>query len=441
MNDTWNKLKIFNSVLSKEKDNKQEAIQFYFQQLWQMDNLIILTGSGFSQYLDGPLMSDLSKDVLPSLIYRHLTNKPIETLNKKFVSSWRSLWEINDKLWNDIEINLSKNSTESPQSLSEHSASLNIEEKISALQAIVSAFKTIDFPHDEFSTILNQIKKGIVSRISQICPPINKDEFKDFSEKLRPYRNFIKRLIKHRRPQQPRVKIFSLNYDTVIEAACDLEGISCITGFEGKSVRLLNPTAFDLDLNFRSTGQASIYYPDVIHLYKLHGSIDWVRNEFDGVPEIVQDHSEGLNNIVIYPCYTKFAEALELPYYEMFRRLGECLSRPQTVVLSIGYGFNDDHINQMLLRAFKNPSCQFVLCEPKITEATQADNNPLLKSFLKFAETSSDSTVTDPRVTILGDKSAEFPEILDVIFHPVELESPTDQIKNLIKQILEIGQE
>lgn len=438
MNETWDKLKIFNSVLAKAIE-KREAIQFYFQQLWQMDNLIVLTGAGFTKYLDGPLMPDLSKDVLPRLIFLPLTAHPVEKLDKKFVASWRALWEITEDVWSNVEKNLAGHDTEPPASLLEHSAGLNIEEKVSALQVVISAFKSIDYPHEEFVATLSQVKQGIVSRISRVCPPVGSDGFKDFSERLKPYREFMKRLIKHRRPQQPRVKIFSLNYDTVIETACDLEGISCITGFEGKSVRLLNPTAFDLDLSFRSTGQASVYYPDVLHLYKLHGSIDWVMDEIDGIPEIIQDQSAEANNIVIYPCYTKFAEALELPYYEMFRRLGECLSQPQTVILTIGYGFNDEHINQMLRRAFKNPSCQFVLCEPSVKDSPHSDN-PFLQSFLAVAEPSMASAVTDPRVTVLGDNSAKFPEILDIIFQPVEIESPSDQIKKLVKRLLDIGQ-
>jgi hypothetical protein len=123
----------------------------------------------------------------------------------------------------------------------------------------------------------------------------------------------------------------------------------------------------------------------------------------------------------------------------MFRRLGESISQPQTVVLTLGYGFNDEHVNQIIRRAFKNPSCQFVLTEPLATEKSQTDN-ALLKSFLDVADPPNTTAVTDPRVTILGGESAKFPEVLDIIFQPVQIESPNEQIKKLVKRLLEMGQ-
>ena len=438
MEERWNNLNIFNSVLVKAEE-KKEAIQFYFQQLWQMDNLVILTGSGFTKYVDGPLMRDLSEMVLPKVIYAPLFAIPQDKLDTAFIKDWRSLWEIEDQLWEEIEVHISGQNSEFPKALVRYAASLNIENKISALQVVVSAFKALGHSTDVYTDALDQVKQAIVDRISSICPPIDENTFSEFSKKLRPYRDFMKRLIKHRRPQQPRIKIFTLNYDTVIETACDLEGITCITGFEGKSIRLLNPTVFDLDLSFRSTGQSSVHYPDVIHLYKLHGSIDWVLAEVDDIQEICQEKPRGNHSVVIYPCYTKFAETLELPYYEMFRRLGECISQPQTVVLILGYGFNDEHVNQMIRRAFKNPSCQFVVCEPATTDKSKPAS-ALLKSFLEVAEPDNASAVTDPRVTILGGESAKFPEVLDIIFQPVQIESPNDQIRKLVKRLIEMGQ-
>lgn len=434
MDDRWTNIEIFNAVLSNAPD-KRDAVQYYLQQLWQMDNLIVLLGAGFSKHVGGPLMSDLSKAVLPPLIYRaakaHKACKP-------FVAEWRRLWDIQDAVWAEIESSITADAPEHPPILADYCSTMNIETKVSALQAVASGQRLLGNPDQPFTDVLDCIKDEIVSTIAGICPPAGTDAFAAFTTNLRPYRDLIKRLISYRRPQQPRVKLFTLNYDMVIEMACDLEGVTCITGFEGKAVRILNPTAFDLDPSFRPTWQASVHYPDVVHLYKLHGSVGWTMTEVDGVPEVVHDPNASSKNVVIYPCYTKFAEALELPYYEMFRRLGDAVSQSQTAILTFGYGFNDEHVNQMLRRAFKNPSCQFVLCEPLLTAKTPIQN-VFLKAMMAIAQPKGASAATDPRVTVLGGASARFPDVLDIIFQPATVESPSDQIRNLIRRLLEIG--
>lgn len=438
MDEKWQALRIINPILSKaQDDDKVEALQFYFQQLWQMDNLIVLTGAGFTKHVGGPLMSDLSRGILPGIV---LTGIKGQIENAPFAALWRTLWEIDGAVWEVVEQSIAAGSGAIPEELAQHCATLNIEEKTSLLQVVISAFEGIGFHSAPYRTALVNIQKRIVSRMREICPELGGADFSNFSEKLQPYRDLIRRLVGYRRPQQPRVKLFTLNYDTVIETACDLNGTMCITGFEGRHIRVLNPTTFDLDPVFQATSESSVYYPNVVHLYKLHGSIDWHLVDVDGIPEIVEDSNASAESVVIYPCHTKFAEALDVPYYEMFRRLGEAVSRSQTVVLTLGYGFNDDHVNQLLLRAYKNPSCQIVLCEPRVT-GEEAQGNRFLASMLKVAAPKETSAATDPRVTILGGDTARFPDILNVIFHPMTVESPSDEIRRLVKRLISYGEE
>ncbi|MCK4463426.1 MAG: SIR2 family protein [Candidatus Omnitrophica bacterium] len=432
MSNNWNKIVFYNSILSKAKDEeKKEAIQLYFQQLWQMDNLVVLLGAGFSKHLNGPLMGDLSKSILPGVILEGYKVLKKENTTKEELKKWVTLWGISENIIDSTD----KKDTDK---LKEHCYALNIEEKIGSLQSIVNAYEVLGGNADAYKKALDTIKEKIVSKISRVTPHISDKEFNPFCEKLIPYRIFLKRLIKYRRPQQPRIKIFSSNYDKIIESACDMEGINCITGFDGKNIRTMNATNFDLELSFRPTGQSSVYYPNLIHLYKLHGSIDWKKVRIEGMDEVIQDDNPG-QEVIIYPCYTKFAETLEMPYYEMFRRLGSAVSQPQTVLLSLGYGFQDDHINQMILKAYKNPSCQLILCEPKAFDSSKKIGN-FFDSLMEIASRSnSGDDRDDPRVTILGGDSANFPNILQILFPPIEIESPADRIKNLVKRLIEFG--
>lgn len=432
LTDLWENIIFFNALLSKANEEaKKEAIQLYFQHLWQMDNLVIILGAGFSKALGGPLMSDLSKEILPKVIIEGWKNT--ETQN---ISEWINLWEIEE----DLKVNIQRcleNGNDEIVHLKDHCKTLNIEEKISQLQTILLTYKIWEKSSSVFENALLEIKKGIVERIDNFIPSISNSDFSTFLKDLEPYRGFLKRLIKYRRPQQPRVKFFTTNYDLIVELACDLEGINCITGFDGKTIKILNPTNFDLEITFKTSGQSNVYYSNVIHLYKLHGSIDWMKMEILGIDEIVQNDNKNYDKVVIYPCYTKFAETLEMPYYEMFRRLGDAVSQPQTTVLTIGYGFNDEHVNQMILRAYKNPSCQLLICEPSVKKDTDEEKSTFLKSLKKMCLSEKEEIKSDPRVTILAGDSAKFPNILNILFPPLELENPTEQVKRLVQQLIE----
>lgn len=430
-------IEYYNSILSKAKqEEKTEAIQLYLQQLWQMDNLMVLIGAGFSKAMNGPLISDLSRETLPEIILQGISQQ-VKGENNAIL--WKNLWEIEEGLSEKINNAPKEVNPEELPDLLDHCSRLNIEAKIGELQSILTAFRALGIDEELYRNSLSTIKTRIFERISGITRFLGDEDFTDFRNKLQPYRSFLKRLITYRRPQQPRIKIFSSNYDTVVETACDIEGIHCVTGFEGQILRCLNPNAFDVDLTFRTSGQVSVYYANVVHLYKLHGSIDWRIISVDGIDEVIQGKATG-GEVLIYPCYTKFAETLESPYYEMFRRFGDATSQPQSVLLSIGYGFNDEHINQMVMRAYKNPSCQLILIEPRATQ--EADNlNNFVKNMLRMAMPEPENPISDPRVTIIGGRDATFPQVLNVLFPPLEIESPSDQIKKLVQRLIQLGQE
>src|SRR5205823_14669885 len=104
-----------------------------------------------------------------------------------------------------------------------------------------------------------------------------------------------------------RVNIFTLNYDTLVEQAADAEGVVLIDGFVGTLKRIFRPECYDQDLYFPAeTTEGRVHRHDrVAHLYKLHGSITWIREEpnWDN-PYGVIAGAEGPNDeqtLLIYP--------------------------------------------------------------------------------------------------------------------------------------------
>jgi hypothetical protein len=192
-----------------------------------------------------------------------------------------------------------------------------------------------------------------------------------------------------RDPLHGRAKVFTTNYDTLVEQAMDRLGVLYSDGFTGTVSRRFNPAAYDVDVYFpgeATEGQVR-RFDKYLHLYKLHGSTTWRRREagagyeevaFDSTPlprrerfaaaganavslDAVFSHGEGL---AILPTLNKYAETLALPFAHMFRAFSHALSLPQTVLFIVGYSGWDEHVNRLVVDALTNPGFACVIVDP-----------------------------------------------------------------------------
>lgn len=188
--------------------------------------------------------------------------------------------------------------------------------------------------------------------------------------RLETYNKFFRKILT--RPLNlKRVNIFTLNYDTLVEQAADAEGVVLIDGFIGTLRRVFRPECYDQDLYFPAeTTEGRVQRHDrVSHLYKLHGSINWVSqdHEWDNPYGLVSKSQvlTGDEVAVIYPTPTKFGETLGMPYAELFRRFAVSVVRPQSTLFVIGYGFGDDHVNSIIRQALAVPSFTLIIVDPQ----------------------------------------------------------------------------
>jgi hypothetical protein len=187
---------------------------------------------------------------------------------------------------------------------------------------------------------------------------------------LKTQRRFIKKILT--RPLNlRRANLFTLNYDTLLEQAADGEGAVLVDGFVGTLRRVFRPESYDLDFYFPAqTTEGRVHRFDrALHLYKLHGSLNWHRCEADwenpyGLYATYYDQRVAQDDVLIYPSPLKYGQALGLPYSELFRRLGTAIAQPQSVLFVIGYGFGDDHVNALIRQALAIPSFTLVVVDP-----------------------------------------------------------------------------
>jgi hypothetical protein len=149
--------------------------------------------------------------------------------------------------------------------------------------------------------------------------------------------------------------IFTLNQDTLLEQK--YRSSNLIDGSNGRWIGFLSPgigerTSEDTQSGFQRTGvfrplEAPYDTQERIQpYYKLHGSSDW---------------RYGASNLLIMGDQ-KGTQIERIPLLDWYRQqFREMLSRPDARLMIIGYGFRDQHINEILLHAAKNGTKFFII--------------------------------------------------------------------------------
>lgn len=117
------------------------------------------------------------------------------------------------------------------------------------------------------------------------------------------------------------------------------------------------------------------YLEGVVRFTKLHGSIDWIESNRDirriGLPFGAKNIKSFLqvpglihqdcSQVLIYPNASKDRETTDYPYVELFRDFASALCRPNSTIVTYGYGFGDDHINRIIRDMLTIPSTHLVI--------------------------------------------------------------------------------
>lgn len=184
------------------------------------------------------------------------------------------------------------------------------------------------------------------------------------------HRELIRRLLL-RSTTLPRAKLFTTNYDLIIEHTLDSLGVVYLDGFTGTIKRTLQTQSYHYDLYYPGeTTEGHVSRVDrVLHLYKLHGSINWRRTDSKSISVTIENGAPSneaqYGDVMIYPSPLKATEIHGYPYSEMFRHFSTQINRAQSVLFAVGYAFQDEHINRLIYEALNIPSFTLVIIVPE----------------------------------------------------------------------------
>ena len=171
------------------------------------------------------------------------------------------------------------------------------------------------------------------------------------------YINFAKWLNRVHNSHYPAVELFTTNYDIFLELAMDLEQIPYTDGFLGAYRPFFRDRLIFIndEENFENIPRSWFRY------WKLHGSINWRRKTQDGKTQIFRTNNlqdiEDSVDCLIQPSYFKLAETRLTPFDMLIDRFRRFLLSGERSLFIIGYGFGDEHLNEILIQGIKeNPN-------------------------------------------------------------------------------------
>lgn len=304
------------------------------------DNIIVLAGAGASVVLnDNNICEKFGKTVS---MLAELINKEL-----KMDSNCFTLQELADFCKYNVPVEESKINPK-----------FNLEDFLSDLLSFEKYVAEGDYPKYEVSK--NKIFDLIISNTSY-----------DYDESYLKHSAFIN-TVSHLVKTPSKLTIVTTNYDTLIEDAADSIGFTVIDGFTFAHRPQFDSDMFEWNLvkdieNIKT--RELEYKKNIINLLKLHGSLTWERSD----KHIFRKEKNNVKNpIMIFPSSNKYMQSYQEPYFELFIKFQELLKRPNTLLITTGFSFADNHISQMIIQAIlHNKSLALLISDYNINQENE----------------------------------------------------------------------
>jgi hypothetical protein len=298
------------------------------------NNIIFLLGAGCSKEADIPI-----------------SNEMVTKIEKKLLEEpgWKTYIDLYFYLRSSIDY--------SQGIFGNFGNAFNIEKLLIVMAQIEQRDKNIIYPFiGSWNIRLPEVAGKNFENITELKTLINKELYewvtpKELINKASYYTGFVKIATGVGKT----IRVFSLNYDQCFEKVIGEDNVE--QGFDPKTFEWQQAN-FEEDRG------------KLFKLYKLHGSIDWYTDPHTG--KLMQsNHPVDKNPQLIFGIDTKLRSNDPYFYYTSeFRRL--LLSSDCKLIVTIGYSYADEYINNLIAQSIVNNPLRQVL---NVTYLDKEDSN------------------------------------------------------------------
>jgi hypothetical protein len=241
-----------------------------------------------------------------------------------------------------------------------------------------------------------------------------------------PHRKFARWLARSSRKSC--VEIFTVNYDVLIEHALESERVPVFDGFVGSYQPFFHPDSLR-----RAEASPGLNWTRV---WKMHGSVTWRRIVQDGRSRVVRGEPDPTGEMIL-PSFQKYDESRQQPYASFTDRLTRFLEQDDALLIVAGFGFGDEHINNLIFGALENRPRTHVYA---LQFEELAEENVLVKR----AYHRSNLVVVGPKTGIIGGRRArwapsETPSFMHGVFELRELADDDEGFPKSNMGLMKIG--
>lgn len=399
--------------------NAKKVLDFKIKNIVENNkNIVVLAGAGTSVLKDsdgkdkgGKVMKNLAEDIDLKLRKEPKTEIYISEIAKEFgIIDESTEKKVKLETNNDGEDKL-------PEEERERLEKINLENLLSKLLLFRDNFKEMpslkNIKYKKLNDIINCILEKILEDTT--CYKYNKD----FS-----HGEFIKKisgLIDH--SEGERLSIVTTNYDMLFEDAAGSIDYTVVDGFSYSYNPKFNSDMFNWDfthpIDHVSSNEIE-YNANVINLLKIHGSVNWLRegNTIKRLNrKISKKELENKKSVMIFPSSEKYMQTYEEPYFNLMVKFQELIRQPDTLLITTGFSFADNHIAEMVIQAIKrNNGLKILVTDYEIEEEPKEEkpeyetgDRDMLKKFGGLKELKDAYPISFLKASFNGD-------LLDFIF-------------------------
>ncbi|MEZ5988748.1 MAG: SIR2 family protein [Planctomycetota bacterium] len=162
------------------------------------------------------------------------------------------------------------------------------------------------------------------------------------------------------------LRVVTTNYDRVAEYAANAVGAYASTGVTAGWLQHFVATSVDRER------QPSPGFEGMVTILKVHGSLDWFRDATGDVIAVPLAHAvpDDMMPLVVTPGVSKYREVHKDPFRTVMSA-ADAVLRKATCYVCIGYGFNDEHVQPVLVSRVMKDDIPLVVVTKELTAQTR----------------------------------------------------------------------